>query len=214
MSISLFSFLGVVEAQRATFSAMDVFTIPSVNGSVRFSVDGSYASAVLDNDTWVFTNLTLGGSRVSGNLKFSAKDCNVIINSFAPSRNTANGSFSSCYIRYTVEGVGEQVINLGLNSSKPSHHSEWMVLTQADMVYGEGKVWKLLPDNSVIVSGLLGNVTVMRYGSSVYSVDDRAFYLRHSVSITTGIILAITVAVTSVIRVRSEKRKGQRVVFE
>ncbi|MDR0318939.1 MAG: hypothetical protein LBI09_02775, partial [Nitrososphaerota archaeon] len=177
VGLSFFGFLSVAEAQGTSFSSGDVFGVPAVNGSIRFSVNGSYTSAVLENDLWVFSNLSLSGSRFSGTLKFSAKDCNVTIHSFTPNRSTGNGTSSSCNIRYTVEGDnGEQVINLGGASSRPSHPSEWTVVNQNSVFFGEGKSWKLLPDETVIVKGLSGTLTVMRY-SYGYPVDDRAFYL-------------------------------------
>jgi hypothetical protein len=206
VGLSLFSFLPIAKAQSITFSSKDVFAIPAVNGSIQFSVNGSYTSAILDNDTWIFNNLTLGGSRTSGTLKFSAKNCNVVIHSFTPSRITGNNSRSSCSIRYTVEEFGEQVINLGFDPSSPSHHSEWSVVNQNSVFFGEGKHWKLLPDDTVIVKDLSGNLTVVRYNYG-YSIDDRAFYLRHSVSISTGIIVVITIAFATVIKLRSEKKK-------
>ncbi|MCL1969985.1 MAG: hypothetical protein FWF66_00730 [Candidatus Bathyarchaeota archaeon] len=206
VGLSLFSFLPAVEGQGTAFSTMDVFDIPAVNGSIRFSVNGSYTNAFLENDMWIFNNLTLSGSRFSGTLKFSAKNCDVTIHSFTPSRATSNSTYSSCSIRYTVESdAGEQVINLGGDPSRPSHYSEWTVFNQDSVFFGEGKTWKLLPDETVIVKGLSGRLTVMRYSYGSF-VDDRAFYLRHSVSITTGIIVALTVTLATVIKLRSNKK--------
>jgi hypothetical protein len=206
------SFLSTVEAQRITLSPDDVFDIPSINGTIQFSVNGSYASAFLDNDTWIFTNLTLSGSRVLGTLKFSAKNCHVVIHSFTPNRNTGNNSRSSCYIRYTVEGTGEQVMNLGFDPSRPSHGSEWSVFNQNSVFFGEGQAWKLLPGDTVAVKNLSGHLTVMRYSYGFDMYDDRAFYLRHSVSISTGIILVVTVAFATVIKLKSERKKVKEVL--
>ncbi|MDR2707800.1 MAG: hypothetical protein LBB87_03520 [Nitrososphaerota archaeon] len=209
VGLSFSAFLGVVEAQETTFSSADVFDVPAACGTIRFSVNGSYSSAVLDGDLWVFNNLSLSGSRFSGTLKFSAKNCNVTIHSFNPIRNIGNGSYSSCSIRYTVEGDnGEQVINLGSNPSSPSHHSEWTVVNQNSIFFGEGKTWKLLPDDTVIVKNLSGTLNVMRY-SYGYPVDNRAFYLRHSISISTGILVAITITAATIITARHNRQKHQ-----
>jgi hypothetical protein len=205
------SLSGVVNAQSVTFLAGDVFAIPVVNGSIQFSVNGSYASAILENDTWIFSNLTLSESRSSGSLTFSAKNCDVTIHSFTPNRSASNSSFNSCRINYSVDGVGEQAINLGIDKSKPTHHSEWAVYNQNSTFFGEGKVWKLLPDNTVIVTGLSGTLTVIRYGYS-YPVDERAFYLRHSVSILIGIIVAFTFAFATIIKLTADRNKPKELL--
>lgn len=185
-----------VEAQRVTrFSSQDVFEIPAVQGSIRFSVNGTYVSALLEDDMWIFNNLTLSNSRFSGVLKFSAKNCNVTIH-----------TFRSNILLYTVEGVGEQVINLGLNSSRPSHASEWSVINQDSVFFAEGKHWQLLPDNTLIVRDLLGTLTVMHYNYG-YHVSEGPFYLQHSVIILTGIILAVTVTVAALIKLKNKSHR-------
>ena len=210
VGITFFSSLTIVEAQGVTFSSMDIFDIPAVNGSIRFSVNGSYTNAVLVNDTWIFNDLLLSGSRFSGTLQFSAKNCDVIIHSFTPIRISGDGnaSRSSCSIRYTVEdtATGEQIIHLGSIPNRPSHYSEWSVINQNNVFFGEGKTWKLSPDDTVTVKDLLGTLTVVRY-SYGNALDDRAFYLRHSVSISTGILVAITITFTTVIKLRTDKQK-------
>jgi hypothetical protein len=202
VSVSLLS-IKPIEAQNVKrFSPQDVFEIPAVNGSISFSVNGTYTSAILENDTWVFNNLNLRGSRFSGNLKFSAKNCNVTIHTFH-SGSILAGPVLSNILRYTVEGTGEQVMNLGLNSSIPTHVSEWSVINQDSTFFAEGKHWQLLPDDTIIVHDILGNLTVMRYNYG-YHVNDDPFYLQHSVIILTGIVLTITVTITIVIKLKTK----------
>jgi hypothetical protein len=184
-----------VKAQGITrFSSEDRFEIPATNGSIRFSVNGTYVSAMLDqDDMWVFKNLTLSGTRFSGNLKFSAKNCTVTIH-----------AFRSNVIRYTVEGEGgEQVMNLGLNSSRPSHVSEWSVINQDSVFFAEGKNWQLMSDNTVVVRELSGTLTVMYYNFG-YTVDERPFYLRHSIIISTWIAVLIIVTASLVIKIKTK----------
>jgi hypothetical protein len=205
-----FNLLGTVYAQGTSFTSQDIFSIPDVNGSIRFSVNGYYSSAVLENDTWVFNDLTLSGSRTSGTLKFSAKNCNVIIQSFMPIISDSDGGSSnvsrrSSAIRYTVDGVGEQVVNIGRSSSKPSHPGEWSVI-QGSVFFGEGKTWKLLPDDTLIIRGVSGNLTVVRYNFGNL-VDDRPYHLRHSISITTATIVVVTVTFATVIKLKTTKRR-------
>jgi hypothetical protein len=211
VGFSFFSLLGVVDAQRVAFSSLDVFDIPVCNGTIRFSVNGSYTTARLENDTWVFTDLFLNESRVSGTLKFSAKDCNVVIHSFTPSvRGVGDDGdviSSSGSIRYTVDVVGEQTVNIGFNPSRPSHSSEWSVIDQDSVFFGAGRTWKLLSDDTVVIRGVSGTLRVVRYNFG-YSVDDRAFYLRHSISISTAIIVVLTVTFATIVKLRTEKKRG------
>jgi hypothetical protein len=203
----VFSLFGTVQAQSVThFTSQDVFDIPVVNGTIRFSVNGSYTDAILVNDTWVFNNLTLSGSRVSGTLKFSAKNCDVIISSFIPSIGSGNTSRRSSYLLYSVEGVGEQVVNLGFDSSRPSHVSEWSVINQDSVFFAEGKTWKLLPDDTMVIRGISGTLRVVRYNYG-YTVDNRYFYLRHSVFISTAVIVAVTVAIATIIKINTINKR-------
>jgi len=193
--------LEAVQAQNVTrFTPQDTFEIPAVNGMIRFSFNGTYTSATLENDMWVFNNLTLG-TRSLGDLKFSAKNCNVTIYTISSS---ANNSRQSGYIRYSVEGVGEQVVNLGFDSSKPSHPSEWTVVNQDSVFFAEGKNWQLLSDNTMIIRGLSGTLTVMRYNYGL-TVDNRPFYLRHSIIILTALAVVATVTIATVIKLKTKR---------
>jgi len=183
------------QAQNNTrLTTQDTFELPMVNGTISFSVSGTYTAATLENDMWIFNNLALNGSRFQGTLKFSAKNCNVTIH-----------AFRSNVLRYTVEGTGEQIMQLNLNSSRPTHHSEWSVINQNSVFFAEGKNWQLLADNTIIVRDLLGTLTV-RYYNYGYPVDDRPFYLQHSIIILTGIAVAVTITLTSVIKLKTMQR--------
>lgn len=193
VSFSLLSIEPIQAQNNTRLTPQNVFEIPTFKGTIRFSVNGTYSSATLENDIWVFNNLTLSGSRFQGVLRFSAKNCDVTIH-----------AFRSNILRYTVEGVGEQVMNLGLNSSRSTHFSEWSVINQNSVFFAEGKNWQLLDDNTVVVYGLLGTLTVMHYNYG-YPIDDQPFYLRHSIIILTGLAVAITVTFASVIKLKHRK---------
>ena len=187
-----------VQAQNVTrFTPQVVFELPAVDGVISFSVNGTYTAAVLENDMWVFSNLSLGGSRFSGNLRFSAVNCSVVIHSFQLNS-----------LSYTVDGVGEQVVHLGFNSSRSLHVSEWSVINQDRVFFAAGRDWELLPDNSVVVHGLLGTLTVRyyNYGYPV-GVDDRPFYLQHSILILTGVAVVVTVVVALVIKLKPVQKR-------
>jgi len=183
-----------------TFTRQDKFSIPELNGSISFALNGSYSSATLKNGTWNFKDLSLNSSQPLGNLKISVENSNMTVWSF----RSFLFSGRSAQLRYNVQGIGNQTINLGLNSTQPTHPIEWSVtvpsVTVPNTVYlAEGDHWNLLPDNSVVVSGLTGNVSVTHYGFNIPTTSNLPFYEQHSVIITTLALLAVIVGVSLVI---------------
>ncbi len=199
----IFPYLCSNTQAQTTFTPADKFDIPAYNGSVRFVVNGSCAEAVLDNDTWTFKRLMLNGSFPLGDLKVSAKNSKITILSYF------SGSFFSRRLgslRCTIEGQGTQAVNLGFNSSSPADPTEWTVVTDNSVFLAEGEAWKLLPDETVIISGVTGNLTVARYNFGL-PTDNRPFYMQHYVIILTGVAVAVTVAVAAVIQFKSRVGK-------
>jgi hypothetical protein len=182
------------QAQTATnFTPADKFSIPQYNGTIRFGFNGSYTKAVLENDSWIFSSLRLNGSRPLRDLKISAQNSNITILLYSSYVNSTRAAS----LRYTVEGQGTQIINLGLNSTQRSYAYQWTVTTpgkSGNIFLADGENWRLLPDDTVIVYGLSGNVTVTRYGFSVAADEG------HSVAIATGALVAATIAVAVVVR--------------
>ncbi len=144
-------------------------------------------------------DLTLSSSQPLGNLTVGAENSNVIISSF----RAFNASFRSALLRFTVEGGGKQTVNLGLNLSRPSDKSEWSVVVPNSVFLPEGENWRLLPDDTVVITGLTGNVSVVRYSFRIPFDENLPFYLRHSVAIVTAAILAAVISVAVVIKVRA-----------
>jgi hypothetical protein len=202
--LALPSLLQTAQAQDpTTFTPQDAFKISAYNGTIRFAVNGTYSQATLENDTWTFNSLTLNGSFPLGNLKFSAKNCDVtVISYFSASYNSRRLG----YLRYYVQGEGEQAVNLGFNSSQPSDPSEWTVITQDNIFLAEGQNWRLLPDDTIVVHGVTGNLTVARYNFNVAGTDNRPFYMQHSVIILTAVAVAVTVTVATVIKYKTKVR--------
>jgi hypothetical protein len=102
-----------------------------------------------------------------------------------------------------VEGVGTQTVNLGLNVSKPTSSSEWSVTIRpagTTIWLAENEGWKLLPDNTVIVTGITGNLTIAHYNFGVNIDENLPFQQAHSIAIITGIVLTITVAIAVIIK--------------
>jgi hypothetical protein len=204
LAIFLFSSLYPnVKAQDSTFTTADQFNIRELNGSIRFAQNGSYSSATLENGTWIFDNLRLNNSQPLGNLKVSAENSNLTLWSFRSNLILSRNAF----LRYNAQGTGSQTIDLGLNSTQPSHPIEWTVVvpgapgSQPSSVFlAEGDKWNLLPDNSVVVSGLTGNVSLTHFGFNIPIESNLPFYQQHSILIITATLLAATAAVALVIR--------------
>ena len=191
---------------RQFFTPSDKFSIPQINGTINFAFNGSFLSANLKDNTWVFNDLRFNISRPLGNLKVSAENSNMTIYSFS-----ANNFFGrSVFLRYNVSGVGRQSVNLGLNVSKPTSSSEWSVTIPGPngktVFLAENEGWQLLPDNTVVVTGITGNLSVVHYnfGANINN-ENLPFYQAHSIAIITCIVLACTVAVAAVINVKVRK---------
>jgi len=183
------------------FTSQDRFNIPEFNGSISFALNGSYSSATLENGTWIFNDLSLNNSQPMGNLKISVQDSNMTVWTF----RSPLISGRSTTLRFNIEGIGNQTVNLGLNSTKPTPPIEWIVtvpsVTVPNTVFlAEGDHWNLLPDDSVVVYGLTGNVSVSHFGFNIPNTINLPFYEQHSIIIATISLLAVMVAVALVIR--------------
>jgi hypothetical protein len=195
------------QAQDATaFLPADRFNIPELNGSIGFAVNGSYSSAVLENNTWRFSDLELYGSSNKGTLEISVQDSDITITDFRPfiegGRNQA--------VRYIAEGKGVQTINFELNYTKPTHASEWMVLLSANVFLGEGEGWRLLRDDTIVITGQTGNVSVIHYRLDIPDESHLPFYQQHSVALITIAVVAATVTAAALISVKVRKSKDVR----
>jgi len=192
------------QAQAATtFTPADKFTIPELNGTIRFSVNGSCSSATLQNGTWSFKDLRLRGSQPLGNLKVSTENSNITISLFRAN----NTLLRSSTLRYWVEGQGKQTVNLGLNTSRHTDASEWTVTIPGPdgktVFLAEGEGWTLLPDNSVVVTGITGNLSVTHYSGIGFPNDSNLpFYSQHSVILITVVSVAVAVAIAVAIKVK------------
>jgi hypothetical protein len=199
------SLLSVVQAQNTTvFSSSDRFSISQLNGSISFAYNGSYSSAVLVNDTWVFRDLVLNNSQRLGNLHVSTQNSNITLYSFYSSNAISQTRHS---VSYYAEGAGRQVFNLNVNgTTQPSEW--WVTISVPNTVFlTEGKEWQLLPDNTVIVTGQTGNITVAHYIFNVApDYSNVPFLERHSVIIVTGAVVAVSVVVASVITVKTRRK--------
>jgi hypothetical protein len=181
---------------RTNFTSSDQFSIPEFNGNIRFALNGSYASATLKNGTWIFVDVSLNNSQLLGNLSVSAQNSNMTIFSYRSS--TFFGR--SPLLRYAAEGVGTQTVNLGLNSTQPTHPNEWYIIAPGNTYVAQGKGWNLLPDNTVVLTGIVGNISVTHFGFVIPNDSHLPFYQQHSIIILTGVVLALVIAISVMIK--------------
>jgi hypothetical protein len=202
LSLLFFSFFGNVQAQSVTtFTPTDKFSIPELNGSISFALNGSYSTATLENQTWIFNDLVLNGSQNMGTLKISAQNSNITVWDYRPS--TILGR--SQVIRYTAQGQGVQTVNLNVNITQPTEATEWMVIVEPAVFLSEGKGWTLQSDNTVTVSGQTGNVTVFHYKLNVPDDSNLPFYQRHSVALMTITVVAVVVVAAVLITAKARR---------
>jgi len=211
-ALSLLGLTPTTHAQTPTaFTPNDGFTIPERNGTIHFGFNGNYSSATLENGSWIFRDLQmehpqsflgfdLNGSGGVSELKFSAEDSNVTIWACLSFYYT----LPVYSIVYTAEGVGAQSINLGLNSTE-SDVAEWSVIVGDNIFLAEGDGCTLTSDGTIIVNGLVGNVTIAHFELGSFE-KNVLFYLEHSVAILTGVVLAIVTVAAVAIKIRIKKK--------
>ncbi len=180
-----------------TFTSNDKFNIPELNGSIRFYVNGTYSSATLQNNTWVFTDLKLANSPIVRTLKISVENSNISVYYYRTSPQFGR----STSIKFNVEGEGKQFVNLGLNTTKRTSPSDWLITVPNGGIVVQGIRWDLLPDNTVVVNGLTGNVTVSHFNYTI-PASSGPFYVQHSIAIITAAVAAVVIAVAVVIKIK------------
>jgi hypothetical protein len=198
IALTLFPIFSNTLAQTdITFTSSDKFGIPELKGSIRFNVNGTYSSASLQNNTWVFTDLKLSNSPTVRTLKISVENSNITVYYYRTSLQFGR----STSVRFSVEGQGKQSVNLGLNTTKRTNLSDWLITIPNGGIVVNGVGWNLLPDNTVVVNGLRGNVTISHFNYTM-PASSGPFYVQHSITIITGAVAAAVIAVAVVIRIK------------
>jgi len=159
-----------VQAQNATnafspttninFTSATQFPIPTLNSTVSFSSDGSYANASLDNGAWDFTGLFVNGGTsalpdiMGVGFSVSAQDCDVTI-THLDALNVVP-PLSPGELDYTVAGVGSQSFNL--------HYSNYGLLSWTVYIDGVAKpqnnCWTVSADGTLTITGAVSNVSI------------------------------------------------------
>ncbi len=180
-----------------TLAPNDKFSIPELHGSIHFFVNGTYSSATLQNNTWVFTDLKLANSPMIQTLKISVENSNITVYYYRTSPQFGRSSS----IKFNVEGQGEQSVNLGLNNTKRTDPSEWLITIPNGGIVVQGFKWNLLPDNTVVVNRLTGNVTISHFNYTM-PTSSGPFYVQHSIAVITGAVAAAVIVIAIVIKIK------------
>jgi hypothetical protein len=193
--------VGAQTQTATTFTPQDKFSLPTLNSTISFALNGSCTSANLVNDKWVFTNLRLNNSQPLGNLTITTSNSNITIFSFR-----SNNFIRSSTLRYNAQGAGTQTVDLGLGSAQ-TQIIEWSVSIPSipgirSGFLAEGHSWNLLHNNTVFVYGLTGNVSVSHFSFPVQTDSNLPFYQQHSIIIVTVIVVLVLAAVAMVVRVK------------
>lgn len=198
------------------FASTDVFSIPELNGNIRFGFNGTYTEAKLENNTWFFKGLELNNTQATAAYGFpdvvglkdiavSVENSNITILGCV----SFNYSWTALVIMYTVEGFGSQTVNLGFNASQSTSVDEWSVLVDNGATFlAEGSGWKLLEDNSIKVNAGTGNVTVMHFDfGDDPAMANLSFMMQHYVIILMVVVLAVVIVLAAVIKVDRKRKK-------
>jgi len=193
----------VTQAQTdTTFKLTDKFDIPAYNSTISFATGGTYERASLENNMWKFVNLRWNNTGPLENLTVSAQDSNVKITTY----QRFNASTVAARLRYTVVGHGTQTFNFGFVMKEGG----WTVSLNGRSM-GENEGYSVSPDQTITVTGATVNASISYFNLNAFGgtteSSDLPFYLKHRVAIATGIVVAVAVVLTVVIRRRNHEGK-------
>jgi hypothetical protein len=133
-----------------------VFDIANTNGKITFAFaerNVTYDDVVFANDTWHFKRL--GIQFCNGDFSIAVKDSNISLTHYNPmsQESKPQAVFHAGYVRYLVEGIGEQRFNLHFVWDVPVH---WTVKID-DVERPEGNGWTF-SNGWLIVKGATNKV--------------------------------------------------------
>jgi hypothetical protein len=206
--IILFSILTAQAQSSANLEPSSSFAIPELNGNINFVLNGTYAQASLQNNTWVFVNLQSIDLLRPQNMSVSVTDCNVTIASYRMFNITIVGMF----LNYLVYGQGNQTFHF----NPLQRGGDWSVTFNGSFI-GENEGWLLSPGGTLTVykapSG--SNVTLAYFvfpdalgGNGNNS--NLPFFQRHSVIIATSIAVTITMGAAVAVTIVSKRNQHNR----
>ncbi|MCJ7713511.1 hypothetical protein MUO66_03520 [Candidatus Bathyarchaeota archaeon] len=198
-------FFDALAQNEIVFYSSDKFEITEHNSTINFSSEGSYEMASLNNSVWKFVNFQLNDGFRLDTFSVSAIDSNVSILSMQ-----AFDDGLGAFLSYTVVGVGEQTFNFGIDAVGGT----WSV-TLDDVFVAENSGWRILPDNTLSITGIASNVTLLYFvfpdffGGNVDS-SDNSFFEQHSVSILMTVIVIIVIVMAIALRYVNQKTSNKK----
>lgn len=182
----------------------DQFTIPNINGTINFAIDGSYTNAILTNNSWEFANLHLDGMRnlTFGSFKVSAQNSNVTITSYI----SFNENDEQGQLNYSVAGKGTQTLNFGLGAGRA-----WEVaIDGVNRQQCDG--WSISNDETLTITAAVSYVSIYNsivpYFTPVASDNEPKPANFESIML---IVIFITIIITATILILRQKRSYNRV---
>jgi hypothetical protein len=206
----------LVHAQNSTnFTSVNAFSIPASNSQIRFATNGTYSSATLQDNAWIFTDLVLYRSPPLKTFKISAENSNVTILSYQ-TRNATSQRVANEVLRYRVVGDGQVILNLGISNAGQYGGSDWYVSKPGrnqTSFLSLGHDYIVENDGTLIINGLTGNISVthMFLDSFHGNNTNLPFYQQHSVIIAIAFVMVLTLAVVLVIRLRNNRIELKKV---
>ena len=203
-----------VQAETPTnFTTSDKFTIPATNSIISFGVNGSYATATLQGNVWVFTNLLLNGSVPLATLKISTENSNLTI-IYYHTRIGTSTVIPTESLRYLIVGEGRVTVNLGYSNAGQYSGSDWYVSKEGGngntrFFFTLGRDYNLGNDGTFSIYKITGNLSVTHVMLSSFAGNNSnlPFLQKHSVVIAVVIVLVLTVTVTVVIKLKNKPDK-------
>jgi hypothetical protein len=171
---------------------------PLQRGTIRLNIpNATLEKAVSQSDAWAFLNLQSPNQKKL-NLTVSVENCNATITLFRNSRS--NTTMGIIQVRYTIDGPGKQTFNFGDIPKR----GIWNVVFGTDYM-GQEDGWTV-SNGTVTVTGASTrfNVSIIYYVYPDFfeEIYSKPFLEQNSVAITTGIIVATTVAIAVVLKLR------------
>jgi hypothetical protein len=185
---------------------------PTQKGSIRLDIPNATLDKAISKDgAWEFLNLQSPNQRKL-NLTVSVENCNATIRLYRNSRS--NTTMGIIQIRYTVDGPGKQTFNFGDIPKR----GIWNVVFGTDYM-GQEDGWTI-SNGTVTVTGAstIFNISIIYYVYPTFfeEIYTKPFLEQNSVAITTGIIIAATITIAVILKLRQnnvlnkEKLKQQQ----
>ncbi len=132
------------------------FGVPEYSGQINFYKEPYYAGATFENGTWFFEGLSFAGA--GGDFSISVRNSNITITHYNPVSQDSDlvRILSTGYLRYLVEGVGEQSFNMHFIWGVPLY---WKIYID-DVQRAEGDGWTI-SDGWVTVTGATTKVAAI-----------------------------------------------------